>query len=84
MRSRVIPVLTFAFLQQQHSPDSMNTLRRFGWLIVCGTIALGAAAWAALAPISVDSHDELFEIPKGTWSRRMAGDSASSSQHFVP
>ena len=27
-----------------------------------------------LAPISVDSHDELFEIPKGTWARRMAGD----------
>jgi hypothetical protein len=52
----------------------MNTLRRFGWLILFGAIALGSVAWAALAPISVDSRDELFEIPKGTWARRMAGD----------
>jgi hypothetical protein len=33
-----------------------------------------AAAWAALAPIQSASRDELFEIPKGTWARRMAGD----------
>jgi hypothetical protein len=31
-------------------------------------------AWAALAPLQVDNHDQLFEIPKGTWARRMAGD----------
>jgi hypothetical protein len=37
------------------------------------TIALGAAAWAALTPIKTDSRDVLFEIPKGTWARRMAG-----------
>ncbi len=36
--------------------------------------ALAALAWAALAPIVPDSHDELFEIPHGTWARRMAGD----------
>ena len=36
-------------------------------------IALGAAAWAALTPIRTDSRDVLFEIPKGTWARRMAG-----------
>src|SRR4051812_11256519 len=30
--------------------------------------------WAALAPIDVASRDELFEIPPGTWARRMAGD----------
>jgi hypothetical protein len=35
---------------------------------------LGALAWAALAPIAAPSRDELFEIPKGTWARRMAGD----------
>lgn len=34
----------------------------------------GALAWAALAPIAAPSRDELFEIPKGTWARRMAGD----------
>jgi hypothetical protein len=36
-------------------------------------IALGAAAWASLTPIRTDSRDVLFEIPKGTWARRMAG-----------
>ena len=32
-------------------------------------------AWAAVAPIALASRDELFEIPRGTWARRMAGDS---------
>ena len=34
----------------------------------------GALAWAALAPIELASRDELFEIPQGTWARRMAGE----------
>jgi hypothetical protein len=37
-------------------------------------VALGGLAWAALAPVEADTRDELFEIPHGTWSRRMAGD----------
>jgi hypothetical protein len=36
--------------------------------------ALGVAAWAGFAPLAVDSRDEPFVIPKGTWARRMAGD----------
>ena len=36
--------------------------------------ALGLTAWAALTPISSPSRDEIFEIPKGTWARRMSGD----------
>ncbi|MBI3349361.1 MAG: hypothetical protein HY020_19385 [Burkholderiales bacterium] len=31
-------------------------------------------AWAALAPITLPTRDELFEIPPGTYARRMAGD----------
>jgi hypothetical protein len=31
-------------------------------------------AWAGFAPIESHSRDEIFEIPKGTWARRMAGD----------
>lgn len=49
----------------------MSTLR-----LVAVVLAVGAGtalAWAALAPPRVDSRDELFEIPKGTWARRMAG-----------
>jgi hypothetical protein len=38
--------------------------------------AAGAAGWAAFAPLSVASRDQLFEIPKGTWARRMAGEKA--------
>lgn len=36
--------------------------------------AVGAVAGAAFVPIEPDSRDELFEIPAGTWKRRMAGD----------
>jgi hypothetical protein len=35
--------------------------------------ALGGVAWAALTPVTFASREETFEIPKGTWARRMAG-----------
>jgi hypothetical protein len=41
-------------------------------LVVIG--ALICVSWAALAPITAASRDELFEIPKGTFARRMSGD----------
>ena len=34
---------------------------------------LAGLAWAALAPIHAATRDEPFEIPQGTWARRMAG-----------
>jgi hypothetical protein len=43
---------------------------RLGLVIVA---MLGAAAWAAFTPITFASREETFEIPKGTWARRMAG-----------
>ena len=52
----------------------MRTRRaRWGILLLAGG-ALGAAGWASLAPIRSDSRQEVFEIPQGTWARRMAGD----------
>jgi len=30
--------------------------------------------WATLTPVTADDRDQIFEIPKGTWARRMAGD----------
>jgi hypothetical protein len=43
-----------------------------------GAVIFAVAAWAALAPIdALASRDQLFEIPKGTWARRMAGDKVS-------
>ncbi len=37
-------------------------------------VAFAALGWAGFAPIQVSSHEEVFEIPKGTWARRRAGD----------
>ena len=42
-------------------------------LLVAGSV-LGAIGWAAFAPVRSASRDEIFEIPRGTWARRMAGD----------
>jgi len=36
--------------------------------------AFGATVWASLMPVQFDSREEVFEIPKGTWARRMSGD----------
>ena len=48
-------------------------------LIVPLSVALLAAslAWAAFAPLQAGSPEQLFEIPKGTWERRMKGDKSS-------
>jgi len=46
--------------------------RPFVALLVATLAAV--AAWGALTPVHFDSREEVFEIPKGTWARRMAGD----------
>jgi hypothetical protein len=48
-------------------------LRRLALLLLVGA-GLGLTGWAALAPVRPASRDQLFEIPKGTFARRMAGD----------
>jgi hypothetical protein len=35
---------------------------------------LGIVAWASLTPVQFTAREEVFEIPKGTWARRMSGD----------
>lgn len=47
--------------------------RRWPWLCALGVV-VALVLWAALPPIKVSSRDEIFEIPEGTWARRMAGD----------
>jgi hypothetical protein len=42
-------------------------------MLIVTAAAIGAVAWAAFAPITFASREEVFEIPKGTWARRMAG-----------
>ncbi|MEJ0086182.1 MAG: hypothetical protein WDO72_10895 [Pseudomonadota bacterium] len=36
--------------------------------------AVAVLAWAGFAPITLPTHEELFEIPNGTYARRMKGD----------
>jgi len=51
----------------------MTRRMRILWLLPL--LALFAAVlWAGLAPIHVASREKLFEIPKGTYARRMSGD----------
>lgn len=50
----------------------MRKLRALALSIVSAT--LGVLVWATFAPVSFDSREESFEIPKGTWARRMSGD----------
>jgi len=50
----------------------VRTLGRAAWVVAA--VACSAAAWAAFAPIRSSSREVLFEIPKGTWARRMAGE----------
>lgn len=50
-----------------------STRRGILWGAVL-SVALGAIGWAGFAPISLATREELFEIPKGTYARRMAGD----------
>lgn len=50
----------------------MKPIRLLAVVLVAS--ALGATSLAALAPVQSASREEVFEIPKGTWARRMAGD----------
>ena len=49
-------------------------MKRWHWAVSLLTIAVVALiAWAAFAPVRTPSREKTFEIPKGTWARRMAG-----------
>ena len=51
----------------------MRPFLKRGSLILAAAAALGAIAWAAFTPVTFASREEIFEIPKGTWAHRMAG-----------
>ncbi len=52
----------------------MTFLRRHWLAFVLAAPIFGMVAWAALTPVRFPSREEVFEIPKGTWARRMSGD----------
>lgn len=43
-------------------------------LALPAALLAAAVSWAALAPVRFDSREELFEIPRGTFQRRMSGE----------
>ena len=51
----------------------MHPFLKRGSLILAAAAALSAIAWAAFTPVTFASREEIFEIPKGTWAHRMAG-----------
>lgn len=54
--------------------DWVPILRRHPVAGLAASTLLLTLAWAALAPLKYASRDQLFEIPEGTYARRMAGD----------
>ena len=50
-------------------------MSRRAWILALPLAALAVAvAWAGFTPIKVPSREHAFDIPKGTWARRRAGD----------
>jgi len=43
-------------------------------LVVLAIAVVGAPTWAAFAPIASSSREAVYEIPKGTFARRQAGE----------
>jgi len=52
----------------------MNHRLRYGALAMLLIAALGIPAWAAFAPVDSESRDLVYEIPRGTFARRQAGE----------
>jgi hypothetical protein len=59
------------------TPSDVHPSRTRGrrlFAMIGGGVILVPVVIAAMWPVTFDSRVELFEIPKGTWARRMAGE----------
>lgn len=52
----------------------IGAVRRRPIAAVIALLLLGALGWAALAPITASSREARYEIPRGTYAHRMAGE----------
>ena len=59
----------------------MTVRSRSTWralMAVCAAVALAALGWLGFTPVDHGqlnaAREEIFEIPQGTWARRMSGD----------
>jgi hypothetical protein len=68
--------VTVRALSALSASTAFGALRGRGRLAFFSLLSLIVAllAWATLAPVQPVSREQLFEIPKGTFARRMAGD----------
>jgi len=48
-------------------------VQRHPFATAMAALLLGGLGWAALAPVEAASRDAVYEIPRGTSARRMAG-----------
>jgi hypothetical protein len=55
-------------------PSRKLSVHRHPIAAALSLLVLGLLGWAALAPIEAASRDALFEIPRGTYAHRMAGE----------
>ena len=59
----------------------MRSARRIA--IVAVVLLVGAVLWAALAPLAPVSREQLYEIPRGTSERRLAGEDLDILPHTI-
>ena len=59
----------------------MRSARRIA--IVLAVLLAGGLAWAALAPIVPESREQLYQIPRGTSERRLAGEDLEILPHTI-
>lgn len=52
----------------------LSAIRRRPIVAALSLLVLGTLGWAALAPIAVASRDAVYEIPRGTFAHRQAGE----------
>ena len=50
------------------------TIRHLHWVYVLPLASVLGVGALAVTPVTLESNEQVFEIPKGTWARRMAGD----------
>ena len=52
----------------------MNASAKTALAFAVGAPLAVASGWAAFTPIESPTREQVFEIPNGTWARRMSGD----------
>jgi hypothetical protein len=57
--------------------------RRHWWVVFVGVALLAVVLALGLPRVTVTSKTEIFEIPKGTWARRMSGDKVEILPDFI-